>query len=226
LKSRADSLSLIGKYQRMMEYGLGVVVPSTLAMMLFSYIIAPELLPLFFALSVTVAFTMILPARRIHALSFQCWTKNSMTKSLITSLIGMIYITEAAIFAVAMMSVNAGLDPQQPMTFAVFGGLMVFLIGVLAWNDQYKKESERTDKRYVKLDARSAQIRVHDVLEAKGRNFEESAVATGARIGLRDQGLMIHIRPLNQVSSEIVLVRSDMANRNLVEDLKQELTFV
>lgn len=225
MDSRANSLSLIGKYQRMIEYGLGVVVPATLAMMLFSFVVAPALLPLFFALSVIVAFTMILPARRIHALSFHCWTKNVMTKSIITSLIGMIYITEAAIFAVAMLSINAGLDPQQPITFAVFAGLLFALIAVLAWNDRYKKDSEHIDKRLVKLDVKTTQVRVHDILQAKGRSFEESAVSAGARIGMRDQGLMIHIRSLDHGSSEIVLVRTEVANRALIEDLKQDLAF-
>ncbi len=226
LDSRADSLCLICKYQRMIEYGLGVVVPATLSMMLFSYIVAPELMPMFFALSITVALTMILPAQRIHALNFQCWTKNPMTKSLITSLIGMIYITEAGIFSVSMLSVNAGMDPQQPLTFAVFGSLIMALIAVLAWNDRYKREVSNIDKRYVKMDAKAAQIKVHDMLTAKGRTFDEANVSTGARIGLQEQGLMIHIRPLSQVSSEIVLVRNDVANRTVVEDIKQDLTFL
>jgi hypothetical protein len=187
---------------------------------------APALMPLFFALSVTVAITMILPARRIHALSFQCWTKNPMTKTIITSLIGIIYITEASIFSVAMLSVNVGMDPQQPFTFAVFAALILALIAVLAWNDRYKREASNMDKRYVNLDARSAQVKVHDMLAAKGRNFDEATVSTGARIGLKDQGLMIHIRPISHVSSEIVLVRNEVANRTLVEDLKQDLTFL
>ncbi len=37
---------------------------------------------------------------------------------------------------------------------------------------------------------------------------------------------MIHIRPLSQVSSEIMLVRNDVANRAVVEDIKQDLAFL
>jgi hypothetical protein len=191
------------KQQKIIEFGLGVVVPSLLAIMMFSYFLYRPVLPVFFLLTVMTAVAMVIPARRISELHYQCWVKDDMPLHLTTGMLGIIYISEVSIFAVAMMSLANGFDPGQPITFAVFGGLAMALIVIMAFNDRYKPILNARDKRYFTTKHGDTQAKVLKAVENRGMKFTVSAGA-GYRLHLHEHDIFISVNPMGDASEVLV----------------------
>lgn len=223
LRSRENIVDQVERSHRTIEYGLGVVVPGLLACMLFSYVLLPSLFGVFFALAILAAVVMVIPARRINELSYQCWSKDAMPHTIATSLLGMIYISEMSIFSVSLLSLYNGLEPWQPSTFAVLGGLSLGLVFVLAYYDKHRESIHQTDVRLFPLGEKDASVKVTYTLTNRGQGFVTRNGAGGTLIDLKDQDLKIRIRPVDQVRSEIVLQRGEQYDADLLESLKQEL---
>jgi hypothetical protein len=211
--------------QRIMEYGLGVFVPLFLAMMMFSYVLLPEIFIIFMILSVLTAVAMLVPAKKIHDLSYKVWCKHTLPRTIVVSLLGMIYITETSIFAVAMLSLYKGLTPENPLTFGVFGALVIGLIALLAYNDRYKDQYERTEKRLYGLNHDQTNERIATVLNTRGHDYTIDRTGVNTRIDLKTHGLMISLKPVSSTSTEVLLVITDGGNSSLAEDLKNEMNF-
>jgi hypothetical protein len=211
---RADQLQ---RAQMIIEYGLAVVIPSLFACMLFSYVLVQELFNVFFVLSIAAAGTLMIPAKMVSDLHFRCWSKHVMPKRLVNGMLGMIYISEVSVFAASLLSIYKGLNPEQPLTFAIIGGLMMVLIVVLAFNDRYGKTLAEMDKRCLRLTSDKARDKVIDALGTSGTMFEVTTTKKGFLLSAKTDAMNIHINPLGSDSSEIILERQVGASETLVE---------
>lgn len=216
----SDKEISILKAQRMMEYGLGVAVPSLLSLMMFSYVIFPSIFPVFMALGVLVAILMLVPAKRMHELSYECWSKDTVPRTIVTSLLGIIYITEVSVFAVSMLSFYEGLDPEQPLTFGVFGSLVICLIAVLAYNDKNKERFERTHKLMVRMNAENARKKVGLLLRDNGHDFTERSIGRKNVMDISAHGLVIDIKPLTGDTTEVFLTVNEGGDLDKAEGLR------
>ncbi len=214
---RADQLR---RAQTMIEYGLAVVIPSLFACMLFSYVLMQQLFDVFFALSIVVAATLMIPAKIISDLHFRCWSKHVMPKKLVNGMLGMIYISEVSIFAASLLSIYKGLNPEQPLTFGIMGGLIMILIAVLSFNDRYGKSLAEMDKHCIRLSSEKARDKVADALGTAGTAFEVKAAKKGFLVSMNADAMSIHIKPLGTEASEIILERREGAIEAKVEAIK------
>jgi hypothetical protein len=212
--------SQLQRAQAIIEYGLAVVIPSLFACMLFSYVLMQELFDVFFALSIIVAATLIIPAKIVSDIHFQCWSKNVMPKKLVNGMLGMIYISEVSVFAASGLSIYRGLNPEHPLTFIIIGGLMMVLLIVLAFNDRYGKKLAEMDKRCLKLSTEKVRDKVVGALGTNGNAFEVSTSKNGFLVSLKADAISIHINSLGTASSEIILERQAGASESMAETLK------
>jgi cbb3-type cytochrome oxidase subunit 3 len=219
----SDKEISIQKAQRTIEYGLGVAVPSFLSLMMFSYVLLPVLYQVFMGLSILTAILMLVPAKRMHELSYECWSKDTMPRTIITSLLGIIYITEVSVFAVSMLSFYEGLDPEQPLTFAVLALLIMCLIGVMAYSDKNKERFDRTYKLMVRMDSEKARKKVGDVLQGNGHEFVESMVGKNRMLDISSHGLVIDLKPLTADTTEVFLTVNDGGNDEKADGLRAAL---
>ena len=198
--------------QAIIEYGLAVVIPSLFACMLFSYVLMQELFDVFFALSIVAAAMLMIPAKMVSDLHFQCWSKHVMPKKLVNGMLGMIYISEVSVFSASLLSIYKGLNPERPLTFIIIGGLMMVLMAVLAFNDRYGKTLAEMDNRCLRLTSDNARDKVTGALAFAGLAFEVKAAKKGFLVSMKADAMNIHIKPLGTTSSEIVLERQDGAS--------------
>jgi hypothetical protein len=206
--------------QTIIEYGLAVVIPSLFACMLFSYVLMQELFDVFFVLSIVVAVTLLIPAKIVSDIYFQCWSKHVMPKKLVNGMLGMIYISEVSVFAASVLSIYRGLNPEHPLTFVIIGGLMMVLLLVLAFNDRYGKKLAEMDKRCLRLSTEKVRDQVTGALGANGNAFEVSTSKNGFLITLKADAISIHINNLGTGSSEIVLEKQAGASDSMAEMVK------
>ncbi len=217
---QCERASQLQRAQTIIEYGLAVVIPSLFACMLFSYVLMQELFDVFFVLSIIVAATLLIPAKIVSDIHFQCWSKNVMPKKLVNGMLGMIYISEVSVFAASGLSIYRGLNPEHPLTFIIIGGLMLVLLLVLAFNDRYGKTLAEMDKRCVRLSTEKARDKVVEALGTNGNSFEVSTSKNGFLVSLKADAIRIHINSLGSASSEIILERQAAATESMAEKVK------
>jgi hypothetical protein len=179
-----------------------------------------ELFTVFFALSIIVAAALMIPAKIISDLHFQCWSKHVMPKKMVNGMLGMIYISEVSIFAASLLSIYKGLNPEHPLTFAIIGGLMMVLIAVLAFNDRYGKILAQMDKRCLRLPSEQARDKVTSALGVSGMAYVVSADKNGFLVSMKADAMIIHIKSLGASASEIILERQAGASKDLAEAVK------
>jgi hypothetical protein len=97
---------------------------------------------------------------------------------------------------------------------------MMVLIAVLAFNDRYGKTLALMDKRCLRLTTEKSRDKVCDAIEAVGRPFEVNKVNKGFRISMKTEAIEVHIKPLGNDSSEIILERKEGASEAMVEAVK------
>jgi hypothetical protein len=199
---------------------LAAVVPSILAMMLFSYFLLPELLPAFFVAAVAVSALTLIPAVRMHRLHFRTWSKDSLVPKLMTSVVGMIYISVISIFAVSMLSLYEGLDPQQPTTFAAVGGMLMMLLVVMGYNSQTKQRFLSTEKRFFPHPVEAIEERIAMRLERQGHKHKRNNGPTGTEFEIEGTDLRVHVRRLRKTHSEVLVRNINDSNRHLLPKLK------
>jgi hypothetical protein len=217
---QCERASQLQRAQTIIEYGLAVVIPSLFACMLFSYVLMQELFDVFFVLSIIVAATLLIPAKIVSDIHFQCWSKNVMPKKLVNGMLGMIYISEVSVFAASGLSIYRGLNPEHPLTFIIIGGLMLVLLLVLAFNDRYGKTLAEMDKRCLRLSTEKARDKVVEALGTNGNSFEVSTSKNGFLVSLKADAIRIHINSLGSASSEIILERQAAATESMAEKVK------
>jgi len=199
---------------------LAAVVPALLAAMLFSYLLLDLLFPFLFLAAVLVAVLMLIPANRMHKLHFRTWCVNSLPAKLITSVVGMIYISVVAVFAVGLLSVYQGLDPERPATFAIIGGLLLLLILVMSYGAQNKKRFLSTHKRFFPKHHQVLADGLVSVLDDNGHKHQRMKAPKGASIELPEHGLRVKILPLRHRSSEVLLENVSEKNLSMAVLLK------
>jgi hypothetical protein len=215
-----DRAIQLQRAQTIIEYGLAVVIPSLFACMLFSYVLMQELFDVFFVLSIIVAATLLIPAKIVSDIHFQCWSKNVMPKKLVNGMLGMIYISEVSVFAASGLSIYRGLNPEHPLTFIIIGGLMMVLLIVLAFNDRYGKKLAEMDKRCLRLSPEQARDKVVGALGEKGNAVEVTPSKNGFLVSLKADALRIHINSMGAASSEIILERQAGASESMADMVK------
>lgn len=218
-----DRANQLQRAQTIIEYGLAVVIPFLFACMLFSYVVMQELFDVFFVLSIIAAALLIIPAKRVSDLHFQCWSKHVMPKKLVNGMLGMIYISEVSVFSASLLSIYKGLNPEHPLTFAIIGGLMMALLAVLAFNDRYGKKLAEMDKRCLRLTSEKARDKVISALGTTGTAFEVSTSKNGFLISMEANAMAIHIKPLGTEASEIILERQVGASEEKIEAVKDAI---
>lgn len=199
---------------------LAALVPGLLAMMLFTYILLPELAPLFLIAAVAVAGLTIVPAARMHRLHYRTWAQDSLVPKLMTSMVGMIYISVVSIFAVSLMSLFEGLDPEQPTTFAAVGGMLLMLLVVMGVNSQTKPRFLSTEKRFFPYPPEAVEERIAMRLEREGHRHKRGRGPKGALFEVEGTELHIHVRKLNRKHAEVLVRNINDSNRHLLPKLK------
>ena len=209
--------------QNLVEFMLAVVVPVILALMLFSYVIFRELFDVFFVLAIVVAFLTLIPAKRIYDLHYECWSANKMPLKIVTSFVGMIYISVVAVFAVAMIAVFEGLTPEKPLTFGIVGGLLFILLGVMTYNSKYRDKFLSMEKRFFHKDPRYLEEIIIEFLDSKGEKCAKFPDDKGSRLVVEGKKLAVNIDPLGASNTEITVEDIDLGNVDLFNSLKELL---
>jgi hypothetical protein len=204
---------------------MAAVVPGVLAAMLFSYILFSELTIFLLALSVAIALFMIVPAQRMHNLHFKTWVRNSLPSKLITSVVGMIYIAAISVFAVSLLSLTGDFNPEHPATFAVEGGLLLSLIGLMTYQSQNKERFLSSEKRFFSNEPKQMEEILVNHLKAIGHSHKRSGEGSVCHLDLPESGLRIHIFPLTKNSTEVLMENINDKNSDIALKLKGCLEF-
>ena len=199
---------------------LAAVVPGIIAMMLYSYFLFPDMLPFLFLLAVAVATLMLVPANMMTRLHYHTWSVDSLTPKLLTSIVGMIYILVVAVFAISMMSLYEGLNPEQPTTFATVGGLLLSLIVVMGYSSQTKAKYLAREKRYFPHPVSAIEERIAMRLEKEGRKHKRNNGPAGTEFELEGPDLRVHVRRLHRPHPEVLVCNINDANREHVDRIK------
>jgi len=216
----SDPRAEIEHAENVIQLVMAAVVPGVLAAMLFSYILFSELTVFFLALSVAVAVLMIVPARRMHNLHFKTWVRNSLPLKLLTSVVGMIYIAAISVFAVSLLSLTGDFNPEHPATFAVEGGLLLSLIGLMTYQSQNKQRFLSSEKRFFSKEPKQLEERLMQHLKAIGHSHKRSGNGSVCHLDLPESGLRIHILPLTKDSTEVLLENINEKNLEIALKLK------
>jgi hypothetical protein len=216
----SDPRAEIEHAENVIQLVMAAVVPSVLAAMLFSYILFNELTILFMVLSIAIAVLMIVPAQRMHNLHFKTWVRNSLPPKLITSVVGMIYIAAISVFAVSLMSFAGDFNPEHPATFAVEGGLLLSLIGLMTYQSQNKERFLSAEKRFFSSEPEQLEEKLVQHLKAIGHSHNRSEKGSIYRFDLPESGLRIHILPLNKNATEVLVENINEKNSEIALRLK------
>jgi hypothetical protein len=209
--------------QNLVEFMLAVVVPVILTLMLFSYVIFRELFDVFFVLAIVVALLTLLPAKKMHYLQYECWSANAMPLKIVTSFVGMIYISVVAVFAVAMIAVFEGLTPEKPLTFGIVGGLLFILLGVMSYNSKYRDRFLSMEKRFFHRDPRYLEEVITEFFNSKGEKCAKFPDDKGSRLVVEGKKLAVNIAHLDTSNTEITIEDIDLGNVDLFNSLKELL---
>ncbi|OPY30862.1 MAG: Sulfite exporter TauE/SafE [Methanomassiliicoccales archaeon PtaU1.Bin124] len=215
----------LGRERLWIELALGVIAPGFLAGMMMTYVVAHPLFPVFMALAIITALSVLWPLKKLHQRSYEAWQPNTIPKSLVVSAFGMIYITEVGIFSVVMLSLYQGLKPDNPITFGVAASLVIALIAVTAYNDKNKNRFDRTHRHMVKDGASNVSGRVKSTLDGKGHQYVLSHTSTGTRIDLSAHGVKIDMRPVSSNSTEVMMEITEGGNNTFAQGLMTDIHF-
>ncbi len=216
----SDPRAEIEHAENVIQLVMAAVVPGVLAAMLFSYVLFSELTLLLLALSIVVALFMIIPAQRMHSLHFKTWVRNSLPPKLMTSIVGMIYIAAISVFAVSLLSFTVDFNPEHPATFAVEGGLLMSLIGIMTYQSQNKERFLSGEKRFFSNDPKQLEERLVAHLMTIGHSHKRSGDGSAYHLDLPESGLRVHIHPLTKSSTEVLLENINEKNLEIAMKLK------
>jgi hypothetical protein len=218
-----DPAHELERAQNLVEFILAILVPVTIALMLFSYVIFRELFDIFFVLAIVVAAIALWPAKKIHDLHYECWSQNTMPLKIVTSFVGMIYISVVSVFSVAMIALYEGLAPENPLTFGIVGGLLFVLLGVMTYNARYRDKFLAMEKRFFHKNPRYLEEIIAEFLESKGDKLARYQNDKGSRLVVDGKKLAVNIAPLGSSNAEITIEEIDMGNVELFNSLKDFL---
>lgn len=213
----------IERSENIIQYVLAVLVPSLMALMLYSFLLFDFLFTTLFVAVVAVALLALLPAMRLHRLHFETWARNTMPQKLITSGIGMIYIVAVSIFAVLMVSDCKGMMSNSPVTFAVFGGLLIGLMCLMAYSGRNKERFQNSEKRFFTCVPKALETHLVTDLTKDGHEYNVTLVRDMSRVELTKGGIVIRIMPLHGSMTEVLVENLSPENEELASRLKSYL---
>ena len=213
------------KAENIIQYVLAVVVPALIALMLYSYVLFDFLFTALLIAAIFMAMLMILPAKRMHRLHFLTWHKNTMPMKLTNSAIGMIYIAVVSVFSVSLLSLYKGLNPENPLTFAVVGGLLAVLLMVLAYSSKNKDRFQSSEKRFFDKAPHEIEGKLIEHLSREGHEHRRLPQRNGARLDLPACGLTVRIMPLDRRCTEVLMENINDGNFNISTSMKSVLEF-
>jgi len=215
----------LGRERIWIELGLGAVTPGLLAAMMMTFVVAPDIYVIFLIGAMVSAVSVLWPVLKMHRRSYDEWQPNTLPKSLVVAALGLIYITEVGIFSVVMLSFYKGLSPDNPITFAVAGALVLGLIAIEAYNDKNKGRFDRTHRHMVNGGEETVKVKVKGVLDVKGHQYSLSQKGNTTRIDLTSHGIMIDLRPVSTSSTEVLMEVAESGNHAFAQDLRAEIHF-
>jgi hypothetical protein len=142
---------------------------------------------------------------------------------MITSVVGIIYISTASVFGVSIVSVAKGFDPEQPMTFAIVSSLLVALIGVMAYSSKNKDRFEHMDIRFYRRSADHVESSVKEVLVSRTESYQKMVKGRRTIISLLDRKIVINIAAQPGNSTEVIIECADPKDAEVCDVLKRAL---
>jgi hypothetical protein len=132
----------------------------------------------------------------------------------------MIYILVVAVFAISMLSVFEGLNPEQPTTFATVGGLLLALMVVMGYSGKTKTSFLSQEKRFFPHPVEAIEERIAIRLEKEGRKHRRNRGPTATEFELEGTDLRVKVRRLRRIHSEVLVCNINDQNRGHVDTLK------
>jgi len=216
------SVSAMERTQTAVELGLGVVIPSMLSIMLFSYVLLRDLFDVMFILVIVVAVALLWPAKRIHDLYYEAWSRNTLPLKLVTGMIGMVYISAISVFSVSMISIYEGFTPEEPLTLGVMVLFLMLLIILLAYNSRNKGLFLSSEKRHYHKDPGVIRGKIMDFINSNGKHYKIYPEGRRWRAVILNEGLVITVSPIRG-GSEVLVEKIEPDNLDLFESLRDHL---
>ncbi|MBC7107857.1 MAG: hypothetical protein H5T41_03565 [Methanomassiliicoccales archaeon] len=213
----------IERVQLQIEFTLGVIIPSIFALMLYSYVLFPIFFQWLFVASLIVSILLIFPAKKLHDLHYQCWSRNTVPLKLITGMIGMIYISVISIFSVSMLSIYQGLTPSEPTTLIILVAMLALLIALIAYHSKNKERFLSMEKRFFRIHPTQIERIILEFFDRSGERFTRYPEKKGLNVNITNQGLTIRVHPLWNNTSEVIIENIDTKNLDTVIAVKSLL---
>lgn len=213
----------IERVQLQIEFTFGVIIPSIFALMLYSYVLFPVLFQWLFVASLIVSIILIFPAKKLHDLHYQCWSRNTVPLRLITGMIGMIYISVISIFSVSMLSIYQGLTPSEPATPIILVVMLALLIALIAYHSKNKERFLSMEKRFFRVHPAQIERTILEFFDRSGERFKQYPGEKGMNVDVTDHGLTIRVHPLWNNTSEVIIENIDIKNLDTVIAVKSLL---
>ncbi len=210
----------IEETEDIIQYILAVLAPSLMAVMLYSLLLFDFLSTALLVAIVVVALLALLPAMRLHRLHFEAWARNTMPQKLITSGIGMIYIAAVSVFAVLMISDYRGVVLSSPITFAVFAGLLLSLMCLMAYSSKNKERFEKTEKKFFTCVPKALETHLVTDLQKDGHKYNVTMSRDIRRVELTESGIVIRLLPLHSSMTEVLVENLTAENLEMASKLK------
>ncbi len=218
-----DAVSQLNKAQKIIEYGMAIVIPILLALMLFSYVLFEDLFTPLFLVTIVLTLLLMVPAFKALRLHYRCWARNTMPQRLITGLIGIIYISAASVFGVSVLSIYKGLEPEQPLTFAVLALFALLLIAIMGYNAKFKDRNERTDIRFYRQDVDKLAHEIKHTCDSHQLSCAVVPNGNSTAINIPDRKVFITIKKQANACSEVMMECADPIAVDLCSEIKRTL---
>lgn len=209
--------------QRTIEYSMAVMIPTLLAIMMYAYVLFNELFLPTFALVIVAAVLMIVPALKALRLHYECWSKNAMPQRFMTGMVGVIYISTASVFSVSMVSEYKGLSPEQPLTFAIVGGFLIALIGIMTYNSKNKGRFEKMEIRFYRRAISAVEGTVTEFLDTRAERYDRTEKGRRTILVFDDGKVIVNMASQPGNSTEVIIECSDPGYLEMCDALKRDL---
>ncbi len=223
ISDKGEILRQLDGTQKAIEYALAVIIPTVLAVMMFSYIIYPEIFQTAFLAAVGTAIFTLVPASLAQKLHYQCWARNTMPQRIVSGLIGLIYISLVAVISVSLISASKDLEPQQPTTLAIIASLLLGLIIVMVYNSRTRERFGHMDIRFFHRSPAEMINEIQNILKERGEEFKITGRGRRTLITLETHKVVIIVVPQLWSSTEIMIECADASGAEVSSIIKRGL---
>jgi hypothetical protein len=121
---------------------------------------------------------------------------------------------------VSLLSFTVDFNPEHPATFAVEGGLLLSLIGLMTYQSNNKERFLSGEKRFFSTEPKQLEERLVQHLKTIGHSHKRSGDGPTCHLDLPESGLRIHIHPLTRNSTEVLLENINEKNSGIALTVK------